>query len=218
MARRFFPPAAPTTCTDCVNTSKGDKLIKASATGSYFGAANCALIATNTLAGCSKFYYTGTKQAMDCRGTKTCYAQVQLTPGGGGATYWLFSHVCGQGQDNSIIVETTNPACGVCLAAMLPLPLPPALHQRACQNTGAFLLALAVPALVFSVLCAAPLSPALNAVKTCSGCDQACQVCNTATGLCDNKATGTSCNSGGGTCSAGRCVTGAGLHCAVCIC
>jgi hypothetical protein len=84
------------------------------------------------------------------------------------------------------------------LASMLCIPV--------SAQVG-FQCAPALPALMCFAL---PACAALSAVKTCSGCDQSCQVCNTATGLCDNKATGTACYSGAGKCSAGKCVpTGA---------
>lgn len=80
------------TCGDCVDTKEGNRLIKAGLTGSFYAAAqpNCAASVLGTLAPCSTVWYTGRKQAIDCDGTNKCYAQIQLTPGGGGPNYWLF--------------------------------------------------------------------------------------------------------------------------------
>jgi hypothetical protein len=128
--------AASTSCSDCASSSAGDRLAKSGRAGSYYSAPDCSATLAGTLPSCSKFYYTGTKQATNCSGTVKCYAQVQPTKGG--ASYWLFSHECGQGKDNSVAVDTNNNQCGGGgLQLPLPLPLPPPLPCSAAAAAAA---------------------------------------------------------------------------------
>ena len=117
-------PTTGGTCTDCPTTgsSPGMRRIYRDKTGLVFVSPTCNLGSTyTTLPSCTRFYWTGIRQAVDCgNNIKRCFAQVQLGASGGGTAYWLLDHTCGDGQTS--IVENDNEQCGggeLCRAAGL---------------------------------------------------------------------------------------------------
>jgi len=94
--------------------------------GAWSAAPSCDATGTSTLPSCSRFYYTGVKQAVNCGGTKKCFVEMQLDIGG--TSHWMFSHNCGQ-QSSHVSVQTNNRQCGggafgfslgACSLTMLP--------------------------------------------------------------------------------------------------
>lgn len=108
--------AVPTTCMECPTSgsSPGTRRIHPGNTGSVFTSLTCNLPSFYTsLPRCTRFWFTGSRQAVDCgSGTKRCFAQVQLSAAGGGTNYWLLDHTCGNVVDSSSIVDDDNEQCG----------------------------------------------------------------------------------------------------------
>lgn len=114
---QLTPPLLPmrrrcvaASCTDCQGSSAGTRRIYPGKTGSYYSSPTCTASPVSSLSACTFFFYAGTRQAIDCGGTRRCFAQIQLPASGGGPTYWLLDHNCGDGQ--TVIVDADNAQCG----------------------------------------------------------------------------------------------------------